>query len=144
MEINQDHIFILTRLAGIAQVVLVFGSFAIPAVLNWKAELAKVGVLTRQMFWTYAAYILAINLCFGLLSVFAAPELLNRSLMSLLVCGFVAVYWTSRVLIQFFYFDRASFPSGLWHRFAEILLILLFVFLSIVYSMACYFNYQQF
>lgn len=144
MEINQNHIVILTRLAGIAQVVLVFGSFVIPAVLNWKKELAKVKVLTRQMFWTYAAYILATNLCFGLLSVFAASELLNKSLISLLVCGFIAVYWISRVLIQFFYFDRASFPSGLWHRFAEVLLILLFVFLSMVYSMAFYYNYQQF
>lgn len=143
MKINQDLVFLLIHLAGIFQVVLVFGSFAIPTVLNWRSELAKVQLLIKQMFWTYAAYILLINLCFGLLSVFAVAELLNGSLMSLLVCGFIAMYWISRVLIQFFYFDRTGFPIGIWHRIAEVTLIILFLFLSIVYSGAFYYNYQQ-
>ncbi|HMI04904.1 MAG TPA: hypothetical protein VK541_20615 [Pedobacter sp.] len=143
MEINQGLIFLLILLAGIFQVVLVFGSIAIPKVLKWKTELAKVEVLIKQMFWTYAAYILVINLCFGLLSVFAVAELLNGSLMSLLVCGFIAVYWISRIFIQFLYFDRREFPMGIWHRVAEVILIILFLFLSIVYSMAFFYNYQQ-
>ncbi|RZM18461.1 MAG: hypothetical protein EOO88_40660 [Pedobacter sp.] len=129
--------------AGLAQIVLVGGSLLIPGILNWTNELAKVQILIKQMFWTYAAYILVINLCFGLLSVFALAELLNGSLMSMLVCGFIAMYWVSRVGVQFFYFDRSGFPTGVWHRIAETVLIILFVFLSIVYSMACYYNYQQ-
>ena len=130
-------------LAGLAQIALVGGSLLIPGILNWKTELAKVQMLIKQMFWTYAAYILIINLCFGLLSVFAHAELLNGSLISMLVCGFIATYWISRVLIQFFYFDKSSFPTGMWHRIAEVLLVILFVFLSTVYSMAFYYNYQQ-
>lgn len=129
--------------AGLAQIALVIGSLLIPGILNWRSELAKVQLLIKQMFWTYAAYILVINLCFGLLSVVALAELLNGSLMSILVCGFIAIYWVSRVGVQFFYFDRSSFPTGIWHRVAEAVLIILFVFLSIVYSMACYYNYQQ-
>jgi len=143
MDTNQPLIFALVALAGLAQIALVVGSLIIPGILNWKTELEKVQTLIKQMFWTYAAYILVINLCFGLLSIFAVAELLNKSLMSLLVCGFIAMYWISRILIQFFYFDKTSFPTGRWHRFAEILLIILFVFLSIVYSMASYYNYQQ-
>ena len=129
--------------AGLAQIILVGGSLLIPGILNWTTELAKVQLLIKQMFWTYAAYILVINLCFGLLSVFALAELLNGSLMSMLVCGFIAMYWVSRVGVQFFYFDRSGFPTGIWHRVAEVVLIILFVFLSIVYSMACCYNYQQ-
>src|SRR5690606_40766595 len=53
--------------AGLAQIGLVVGSLAIPAVLKWKAALRAVPTLIRQMFWTYAAYILVINLSFGLL-----------------------------------------------------------------------------
>jgi hypothetical protein len=143
MDTDQPLIFALVALAGLAQIALVVGSLIIPGILNWKTELEKVQTLIKQMFWTYAAYILVINLCFGLLSIFAVAELLNKSLMSLLVCGFIAMYWISRILIQFFYFDKTSFPTGRWHRFAEILLIILFVFLSIVYSMASYYNYQQ-
>jgi len=130
-------------LAGLAQIALVAGSLVIPQILNWKTELAKVSILIKQMFWTYAAYILVINLCFGLLSVFAVHELTNGSLLATLVCGFIAVYWISRVLIQFLYFDRKSFPVGALNKLGEVVLVTLFVFLSVIYGLAFYHNYQQ-
>ncbi|SEO85744.1 hypothetical protein SAMN05192574_114107 [Mucilaginibacter gossypiicola] len=95
------------------------------------------------MFWTYAAYILVVNLCFGLVSVFCYWELTNGSRLAMLLTAFIAVYWISRVLIQFFYFDREAFPNGLWHKLGEVVLVTLFVFLSIVYSWAAYINYLQ-
>jgi hypothetical protein len=45
-----------------------------------------------------------------------------------------------RVLIQFFYFDRTDAPAGLHVRLAEIALVGLFVFLSIVYGAALLLN----
>jgi hypothetical protein len=129
--------------AGLAQIALVLGSLAIPQILNWKMELMKVQTLIKQMFWTYAAYILFINLSFGLLSAFAYNDLTNGSLLACTISGFIAIYWISRIVIQFFYFDRKSFPSGLANRLAEVILVALFLFLSIVYGMAFYYNYQQ-
>jgi hypothetical protein len=133
----------LIYLAGIAQIALVIGSLAVPAVLNWRTELAKVRPLIKQVFWTYAAYILVINLCFGLVSALDFKELTNGTTLSMLVTGFVAFYWVSRILIQFFYFDRADFPTGKWHKLAEIILVALFIFLSVVYSLACHWNYKH-
>jgi hypothetical protein len=137
------NIQILLRFAGLAQIALVIGSFAIPRILNWRGELAKVQTLIKQMFWTYAAYILVINLCFGLVTVFCYQELSGGSRLATLLDAFIAVYWISRVLIQFFYFDRAAFPNGLWHKLGEMVLVSLFVFLSIVYTWAAYINYLQ-
>src|ERR1700761_2510215 len=102
----------LIRLAGLAQILLVTGSLTIPHILNWHTELVKVRALIKKMFWTYAAYILVINLCFGLLSLFAFRDLTNGSNLAALITGFIAVYWISRVLVQFFYFDRSDFPTG--------------------------------
>lgn len=127
-------------LSGLAQLALVIGSLAIPVILNWKLELSKIQPLIRQLFWTYAAYILMINLCFGLLSFYAADKLLDGSFLAIVLTGFIAVYWISRVWIQFLYFDRAAFPKGKIYQFAEAVLVLLFVILSIAYSYACYFN----
>jgi hypothetical protein len=129
--------------AGLAQIALVLGSLAIPKILNWKKELEKVQTLIKQMFWTYAAYILFINLSFGLLSVFAYKDLTNGSLLACAISGFIAIYWISRIVIQFFYFDRGSFPTGLANRLGEVILVALFLFLSIVYGMTFYYNYQQ-
>lgn len=130
-------------LAGVAQIALVFGSLAVPKILNWRQELSKVQPLIKQMFWTYAAYILVINLCFGLVSVFAYRELTNGSKLAMMLNGFIAVYWISRVLIQFLYFDRKNFPTGQWNKLGEVILVTLFIFLSVVYSSAFYLNYLQ-
>lgn len=137
------NIQLFLRFAGLAQIALVLGSLSIPRILNWRGELAKVQTLIKQMFWTYASYILVINLCFGLVSVFCYHELSNGSRLAMLLTAFIAVYWISRVLIQFFYFDREAFPKGLWPRLGEVMLVTLFVLLSIVYSWAAYINYLQ-
>lgn len=143
METPLPDIQTFIYFAGFAQIVLVVGSLAIPRILNWKMELEKVQPLIKQMFWTYAAYILFINLSFGLLSVFAYKDLTNGSLLASAISAFIAIYWISRIVIQFFYFDRRSFPTGLANRLAEVILVALFLFLSIVYGIAFYYNYQQ-
>jgi hypothetical protein len=129
--------------AGLAQITLAMGSLAIPPVLNWRTELAKVQPLIKQMFWTYAGYIFVINLSFGLLSLFYFKQLTNGTTLAMLVTGFIALYWVSRILVQFLYFNRANFPAGRWNVLAEIILVTLFIGLSVVYSFTFYFNYQH-
>lgn len=126
----------LIFLAGLGQLALAAGSLAIPRILGWKNEMAKVAPLTRQVFWTYAGYILATNIAFGLLSVLAPSSLVQRSVLSAAVSGFIALYWFSRIVIQFAYFDRKAFPSGRLLLLGETALVLLFVYLSAVYTWA--------
>jgi hypothetical protein len=120
--------------AGAAQLILVVASLAIPRWLNWKYDLAKLRPLTRQVFWTYAAYIWATNLSFGLLSTFCPQLLLDRSPLATAVCLFIALYWGARVVIQFAYFDRTDAPKGPFFVVGEVVLVALFVGLTVLYS----------
>lgn len=113
----------LIFLAGIAQIALVLGSLAITQILWWEKELNKVQPLIKQMFWTYAGYILFTNLCFGLVSVLATNVLIDKSVLATAVTGFITFYWFSRIVIQFFYFDRKSFPNGKTLLAGEIILV---------------------
>jgi hypothetical protein len=61
---------------GMDQLILVAASLAIPRALVWPQDVAKLRPLTRQVFWNYAGYIWATNLCFGLVSA-RAPLLLQ-------------------------------------------------------------------
>jgi hypothetical protein len=126
----------LIVLAGIGQLGLALGSLALPRVLDWKADTAKLVPLTRKVFWTYAAYIWVTNVCFGVLSVIAPGALLEGSMLSRAVAGYITVYWGARVLVQLFYFDRADAPSGLRYRVAEAALTLFFVGLTVAYGYA--------
>ncbi len=129
----------LVFLAGVGQLVLIAASLAIPRVLRWREDTAKLRPLTRQVFWTYAAYIWCTNLAFGLVSL-KPGWLLDRSPLAACVTGFIAAYWVGRVLIQFFYFDRSDAPQGLHVRLAEVALVGLFIYLSLVYAAALLLN----
>ena len=143
MKTLQFNIETLMLTAGLAQIVLAIGSLVIPKILNWHGELIKVRPLIKQLFWTYAGYILGINLSFGLLSVFDSRDLTNGSRIAMIITGFIALYWISRIFIQFFYFDRTDFPTGKWNKMGEISLVALFICLSIVYTLTSYTNYNH-
>src|SRR5258707_1226190 len=95
----------LLFVAGCGQIVLIVASLAIPRVLGWREDTAKLRILTRQVFWTYALYIWGTNLAFALVSL-RSSWLLDRSPLAACLTGFVTVWWAGRLLIQFFYFDR--------------------------------------
>jgi hypothetical protein len=126
----------LVFLAGVGQILLALASLAIPKVLRFQEETAKLRPLLRQMFWTYAAYILCTNLAFGLVSAFGAGWLLDGSPLAAAVTGFMALYWGARVVIQFVYFDRSDAPAGAHVRVAEAALVALFIYLACVYALA--------
>lgn len=134
------NILVLIKLAGYLQIALCLGSLAIPRLLNWKSELHKTAKIIKQIFWTYAAYILFINLFFGLISVFGSAAFLEKSFFSKSMSTFIFLYWLSRILIQFLYFDTKSAPQGLIYQLGELALILLFVFFTVVYGWVSYLN----
>lgn len=126
--------------AGVGQLILVIGSLAIPKVLNWSADTAKLRPLTRQVFWTYAGYIWATNLSFAIISIASPQSLADGSTLALAVSIYITVYWLARVIIQFTYFDRSDAPEGKFFVVAEFLLVALFVSLTAIYGWAVYVN----
>jgi hypothetical protein len=121
-------------IAGLGQLALALSSLALPRILGWGDDTKKLRPLTRQLFWTYAAYIWATNLCFGALSTFAPDWLLDGSPLARVLAGYITAYWGARVLVQFFYFDRRQAPPGVFYKIAEVALVSLFVFLTALYG----------
>jgi hypothetical protein len=139
MSVLTQYLPALVFAAGVGQLALIVASLAIPRVLRWGEDTAKLRPLTRQVFWTYAAYIWCTNLAFGLVSL-RQDWLLDRSPLAGCVTGFITAYWLGRVLIQFFYFDRSDAPPGPHVRLAEAALVVLFVYLALVYAAALLLN----
>ena len=132
---------IIIQLAGLAHILLALGSFMIPKLLNWKDDLLKVSTIIRQMFWTYAGYILAINVFFGIVSILFPHELVDGSGLAKSMTILIFLYWFARLVIQFTYFDKSDLPSEGIYRFGEIGLIFIFVFFSVVYGWAVAINF---
>src|SRR5215218_6931726 len=127
---------VLLMAAGVGQLILISASLAIPRILRWPEDVAKLRPLTRQVFWTYAGYIWTANVCFGLLSLLAPAALVAGGTLPAAVCGFIMLYWLARIVIQFTYFDRSAAPPGFIFKLAEAALVGLFVALTAVYGWA--------
>ncbi|MGJ8672603.1 hypothetical protein [Rubritalea sp.] len=130
----------IIKLAGAAQLALVAVSFFIPRVLNWDSDLSKLPRLLRQMFWTYAVYLLGSHLFFGLLSTFAASELTRGSVLACFLTGFMLIWWAARLVLQFFCFDMSEVQQSLFHKMAKWGLSALFICLTVVYGCAFFRN----
>ena len=121
-------------LAGLGQLALAVGSLAIPVVLGWREHARRMPNLTRQVFWTYSAYIWSFHVAFGLLSTLGADLLLDGTPLARLVAGFIAAYWGVRLTLQFTVMDRTAAPPGRIYELAEVALVGLFVYLTVVYT----------
>ncbi|MFC5049769.1 hypothetical protein ACFPK9_03970 [Rubritalea spongiae] len=125
---------LFVQLAGAAQLVLVAGSVFIPRCLNWKADMPQSNTLLKQLFWTYAVYILGCHFFFGLVSVIAADALIDGGQLASLLSGLMWCWWLGRLCLQFFCFDRSCIPKTRFNGVAEALLVMLFIYLTVVYG----------
>jgi hypothetical protein len=120
--------------AGSLQLALSVASLAIPKVLGWRRELACVGPMTRQVFWTYAAYVCGAHVAFGLGSVLLAGSLLSGSSLARAVAGFIAAWWGVRLLVALLGCERREMPKTVAVAWAHAALLALFTALTIVYG----------
>ncbi len=133
---------LIIQLAGLAHIGLGLGSVMIPKMLDWKSAFTNTPTLIKQMFWTYAGYILFINVYFGVISLLLASEMLSGSGLALATTFLIAIYWIARVAIQFLYFDASDLPKTFIYKAGEWILVTLFIAFSIIYTYAFYLNYQ--
>ncbi len=138
MNLNPVHLIVL---AGLLQLVLVVAGCIVPFVFNWNRDLAKARTLTRQIFWTYAGYILAANVFFAVLCLGQPAALLDGSYLARCMTAYLCLYWLARIILQFTYFDRASAPQGPLINLAEIILVTTFVLLTTIYGWAAAINW---
>jgi hypothetical protein len=118
---------------GLGQLALAVGSLWLPRMLRWPEQLTRLEPLTRRVFWVYAAYILATNVCLGTVSL-AAPQLLcDRTPLARLVAGYAALYWGARLLIQFVWF-RGVAPKGAGYAVADGAVTLGFLACALTYG----------
>jgi hypothetical protein len=136
-------IALLVWLAGLGQFGLALGSLAIPRLLGWPQELARLRSLTRQVFWVYALYIWSSHVAFAALSVLAAGRLTDGSILAASVTAFIAMWWGVRLVLQFACFDRADAPQGAWFRLGEATLVTLFVCFTMTYGLATLVNLRS-
>jgi hypothetical protein len=105
-----------------------------PKKFRWKEDFAQLQDLNRQIFYVHCFFICLVLVLMASLCVFFAPEFLAGGELRGIVAGGFALFWSLRLLIQLFVYDKTLWVgkplettvhvvfTGLWSYFTAIFL----------------------
>jgi hypothetical protein len=118
--------------SGVLHFGTLLASAAVPQVLDWKGELRKLDLLSRQLIWVHGLFIVLTIIGFGMLTICYSGDLASRTPLARAVCGFIALFWTARLLVQFFVFDARPFLKSTLLKIGYHGLTLVFIYQAVV------------
>jgi len=106
------------KIVGVLMFGLVVINIFAPRRFGWREELAKVSILTRQVFFVHCFFIAMLIALWGVLSLCYTRALLEPTLLGALVLAGLTLFWGVRLIAQWFVYD-----SRLWrgHRFNTVM-----------------------
>jgi hypothetical protein len=122
-------------MAGAGQLSILIASSIVPFQLDWKKELGCLSKLHRQMYWVYGGYVVMAILAFGLISLFHAREIAAGSGLARGFCGYIAIFWGVRLLLQGV-FDVKEHLTAWWLKAGYHTLTVLFLCFTLIYGYA--------
>lgn len=117
-----------------AHLLVLVASSQVPKQLNWHTDLRSLEPLNRKLMWTYGGFIVLTIVSFGVLTAFFHGEFVAGNPVALGLSGFISVFWSARVLVDFFYFSHDDWPEGIEFVVGHALLTSLFLFLVAMYG----------
>jgi hypothetical protein len=124
----------LLMTAGLLHFGILFASALVPRVLDWHGELRKLPPLFAQLVWVHGAFIVLTIIGFGAITVVNANELATGTSLARSVCALIALFWGTRLAVQFFYFTPTGYLTTVTLKMGYNALTFVFAFLTVVYT----------
>jgi len=124
------------QLAGALQMLLALSHFAFIRRLEWREELHRVGLFTRQVFWVHTGFLMLVLAGFGILDLVHADDLMARSALSQTLLGGLTLFWGARLYCQFFVYRPELWRGNALNTRVHIIFSALWLFLTAVHAVA--------
>ena len=126
----------MLRIAGVLHIGLMCAGVMMTRVVDMRAHLATLPPFLRQLFWVYYGFIGLCLAAFSTMTIAFADTLAGGGALARAVCGFLAVFWTLRLIAGAFVFDLRPYLTTGSRRFGYHALNVVFAYLPIVYAVA--------
>ncbi|HEX8523024.1 MAG TPA: hypothetical protein VF669_12270 [Tepidisphaeraceae bacterium] len=124
----------LIVVGGVLHLSITSAGLTMTRVLDWRTNLATLNPLTRHIVWTHGGFVLLTIIAFGVLSLTQSAALASGSSLGRACCGFIAVFWGSRLVVQFLLFDARPHLTNRWLAAGYHGLTVVFAFFTAVYG----------
>lgn len=120
------------HIIGILLVLLALLHAGFPRYFEWKAELASLSPINRQMMQVHAFFIAVVVLLMGLLCLTSALDLVS-SPFGRRIAFYLGIFWVLRLLLQLFGYSRKLWKGKRRETVIHVLFTLLWCYMSGVF-----------
>lgn len=120
------------KIIGVLLIALALVHLIFPKIFNWKEELSSLSLINRQMMTIHTFFIALVVLLMGLLCLTQTTELIETELGKIISLG-LGIFWTLRLLIQFFGYSSELWKGKKTETIIHILFVGLWIYISIIF-----------
>ena len=120
------------KIIGILLIILSLVHIIFPKYFNWGKELSSLSLINRQMMTVHTFFIALLVFLMGLLCLTSSDELIYTNLGKKISLG-LGIFWTIRLLIQFFGYSSQLWRGKTFETAIHILFIFLWIYLSFIF-----------
>jgi len=128
----------LIRVGGVCHFGILTASATLPFVLDWRKSFGLLPKIERQLVMAWASFVVLVIIGFGTVSLVHAGDLARGTALARAVCGFIAFFWSFRLVWQFFVYDvKETIQANtrwLWVGYHGLTVV--FLYFAIVYGAA--------
>ncbi|TRZ45096.1 hypothetical protein [Robertkochia solimangrovi] len=125
-------LYLHIRIIGVLLIVLASIHGIFPKYFNWKAELRSLSLINRQMMTIHTFFIALSVFLMGLLCLYTTEDLIDTDLGKVISIGF-GIFWTVRLLIQFFGYSSKLWKGKLFESVIHIHFSALWIYFSVIF-----------
>ena len=103
-----------------------------PKYFNWKEELKSLSLINKQMMTVHTFFVALVVFLMGLLCLTSSTELVETRLGKTISLG-LAIFWSLRLIIQFFGYSSKLWKGKLFETIIHILFSGLWIYLSVIF-----------
>lgn len=130
------------KIVGGMMLALAVAHLYFPKRFGWRAELADVSLLTRQIFYVHCFFICLVLVMFGILSSIYTGLLIQPSPLARIILVALTVFWGARLLIQLFVYDVKLWKGNRFNTVMHVLFTLMWSYYVSVYGAALWHQYH--
>lgn len=120
------------KIAGVMLIALALVHVVFPKYFNWKKELKSLSLINRQMMKVHTFFIALTVLLMGLLCLISTNDLMRTRLGKTVSFGF-AIFWTARLVIQFFGYSTELWKGKTFETVIHIVFSIVWIYFSSVF-----------
>ena len=129
------------RVVGGSLIILAAAHLYFSRHLKWKDDAARLSPVNRQIFHVHTFFICLTLIMMGVLALGYPRTLTERSPLARLVLMGHTIFWSARLLFQWFVYDSSLWRGHRLNTVAHTLFTLLWIYFTLVYALALRLQY---